>query len=67
MDKYITTKEAANLIAERTGKPLSQRQLRHEIQLGHLKAIKTANTYLIELAALENYSRRHPGKMAKKK
>ena len=65
MTKLISTKEAAIIIQELTGKPISQRQLRHEIQRGHLKAHKIANTYLIEYSALVNYKRRQTGKPAK--
>lgn len=62
----LSTAQAAKLIAERTGKPLSQRQLQHEIQLGYLKAEKIAGIYLIHPKDIERYQRRHRGVQAKK-
>lgn len=62
----LTIKEAVLLIEERTGKPMSPRQLRHEIQQNRLKAVKKANTYFIEEKDLNSYVRRNPGRVPKK-
>jgi len=63
--KFLTTIEAAAIIAERTGKPMSDRQIRHEIQIGKIKAEKIAGTYLIKPKAINHYKRRHPGPKSK--
>lgn len=57
----LTIREAVLIIEEKTGKPLSPRQLRHEIQLNRLKAVKMANTYFIDPGDLDKYTRRNPG------
>ena len=59
--KLLTTTEAAKIISELTGKPMSVRQVRHEILIGKLKAHKIGHSYAIEEHVLKNYKRRHPG------
>lgn len=65
--KLLTVSQAILIITERTGKPISPRQLQHEIALGKLKAEKVAGTYFIKLKDIENYKRHHPGPRMKKK
>jgi hypothetical protein len=62
----LTVKQAIELIEKRTGKSISARQLRHEIQIGHLKATKIANTYFIEPSDIDNYKRNKPGRPCSK-
>ncbi len=62
----LTIKQAIILIEELTGKPISPRQLRHEIQVRRqLPAQKIANTYFIDPEDIKNYVRRPPGKPKK--
>ncbi|VVC76014.1 hypothetical protein AQUSIP_13150 [Aquicella siphonis] len=65
--KLLTTHEVAAYITEKTGHPMSVRQVQHEIKIGKIKAEKIAGTYLVKPQALEHYKRRHPGPRAKKK
>jgi hypothetical protein len=65
--KLLTTHDVAAYITEKTGRPMSIRQVQHEIKIGKLKAEKIAGTYLIKQHDLEHYHRRHPGPQAKKK
>lgn len=64
--KLLSTKEAAAIISERTGKPISLRQVQHEISLGHLNAQRIGErSYIISEEDLDNYVRRHPGRPSK--
>lgn len=65
--KLLTTREVAAYITEKTGRPMSDRQVRHEIQIGKLKAEKVAGTYLLKQHDVDHYQRRHPGPQGKKK
>lgn len=64
--KLLTTQQAADIITERTGKPMSVRQIQKEIKAGYIKAEKYGRTYLIKESALNHYERRHPGVQGKK-
>jgi hypothetical protein len=64
--KLLTTKQATVIIAEKTGHPMSARQVQREIQNGYIKAEKIGGTYLIKESALSHYERRHPGVQGKK-
>ena len=66
MSKLLTTKQAAEIIAERTGYPISVRMVQKEIKAGYIKAEKIGGTYLIKESALNHYQRRHPGVQEKK-
>jgi hypothetical protein len=63
----LTTKQVAVIIAERTGHPMSARQVQREIKNGYLKAEKIGGTYLIKENALNHYERRHPGIQGKRR
>lgn len=64
--KLLSTKEAAYIIAEKTGKPLSVRQLQHEIALGNLIAQRIGQrSYAILQDDIDHYVRRQPGPQAK--
>ena len=63
--KLMSTKEVAQRIAEATGKPMSIRQVQHEILIGRLEATKIGHSYVIEQQALGRYVRRHPGRQGK--
>lgn len=63
---YLTTKQIAELVAERTGRPVSVRQIQREIKSGRIKAEKIGGQYLIRENALNHYERRHPGVQEKK-
>ncbi|HJY21810.1 MAG TPA: hypothetical protein VJ279_02925 [Hanamia sp.] len=65
--KLLTTRQVAELIAEKTGQPISVRQVQQEIKNGYIKAEKIAGTYLVKESALNHYERRHPGVKAKAK
>lgn len=64
--KLLTTKDIARMIAEKTGHPISVRQVQKEIKAGYIKAEKIGGTYLIKESALNHYERRHPGVQRKK-
>lgn len=64
--KYLTTKQVADIIAERTGHPISVRQVQKEIKNGYIKAELIGGNYLIKESALNHYERRHPGVQGKK-
>jgi hypothetical protein len=64
--KLLTTKQVADIISERTGYPISVRQVQNEIKKGYIKAEKIGGTYLIKESALKHYERRHPGVQGKK-
>ncbi len=64
--KLLTTKQVAAIIAERTGHPISVRQVQKEIKSGHIKGEKIGNTYMVKENALNHYERRHPGVQGKK-
>lgn len=64
--KLLTTKQVAEIIAQRTGHPVSARQIQNEIKAGYIKAEKIGGVYLIKESALNNYERRHPGVQEKK-
>lgn len=57
----LSTKQAAKFISETTGKPMSVRQIQHEILIGRLEAQKVGHSYVVEQSALEHYARRRPG------
>lgn len=59
--KLLTTHEIAAIISERTGYPMSVRQVQREIINGHIKAEKFGHTYLAKESALNHYKRRHRG------
>lgn len=64
--KLLSTKEAAVIIAERTGKPISVRQVQHEIKNGYIKAQRIGNLqYAIYESDLQNYVRRKTGSQPK--
>jgi hypothetical protein len=60
--KFLTTKEAVKIIEQETNKPMSVRQLEHQIQLGLLKAQKIGHVYLIDPNDLKNYKRNKVGR-----
>lgn len=64
--KLLTTKQAAEIISERSGYPMSPRQVQKEIKAGYIKAEKIGGTYLIKESSLNHYERRHPGVQGKK-
>lgn len=64
--KLLSTKEVAQIISETTGKPMSVRQVQHEILIGRLTAKKIGHSYVIEQSALTHYVRRHPGRQGEK-
>ena len=57
--KLLSSKEAAAIIAEKTGRPMSMRQVQQEIKDGHLKAEKIGRIYFIKESALSHYERGH--------
>jgi hypothetical protein len=64
--KLLTTRQVAEIITQRSGNPISIRQVQKEIKAGYIKADKIGGTYLIKEAALNHYERRHPGVQGKK-
>ena len=67
--KEYSVKQAAAIIAERSGYPLSPRQLRHEIQLGRCNAKRLGDSlhYILTDKDIANYKRRKTGKPPKSK
>ncbi|HXS60813.1 MAG TPA: hypothetical protein VN703_08390 [Candidatus Sulfopaludibacter sp.] len=61
MKKPLTTKDAAKIISELTGKPMSVRQVQTEIKKDHLKAELIGGVYFIEMSAIKRYKRGHVG------
>lgn len=58
----ITTKQAALVIEQQTGKTMSIRQICREIKVGNLVAHKIANSYLIDPSDLKKYRRGKVGR-----
>ncbi len=61
--KLLSTKEVAKYLSEMTGKPMSVRQVQHEIFIGRIIAKKIGHSYVVEERHLKHYVRRPPGKM----
>jgi len=60
--KYFSTKEVAEIITKKTGKPISMRQVQHEIKKGFIIADRIGKRiYIISEESIENYTRRKPG------
>jgi hypothetical protein len=64
--KLLTTRQVAEIISERSGYPMSARQVQREIKEGYIKAEKISGTYLVKESALNHYERRHRGVQGKK-
>jgi hypothetical protein len=56
--RVLSTKEAADYIASKTKKSMSQRQVQREIAAGHLEAELRGNCYFIRMDVLKKYKRR---------
>lgn len=61
MKTIFNAKEAAKLVAERTGKPFSVRTLQGEIKNGFLEGTLIGHSYIVSLEAIERYQRRPVG------
>jgi hypothetical protein len=67
LNTFLTTEEVAKIIAKRTGKPISIRQVQKLIHENKIKHVERSGRYFVSLYDLYDFKRMPPGQRPKQK